>query len=271
MKSKAILFSLVMVALAIFFSVVYANAHDEFASSIAGVGVDEHLNQSIDLTLPFVNEEGQTIHLKDLIVADRPAIFVPVYYACPNLCGLILKGVADLLNSMDLLPWRDFSVITFSISPDEKPSLAMEKARQLRGLLADQQSGEKGWHFLTGSEESIAALTNQLGVRFKKEDNGEYTHAAVLMIVTPTGKIARYFYGLTFPSDQVRYALVEAANGKIGSSLDHVFLYCFHYDPASGKYTPVIMNIVRIASGLIVIALVVAIFVFRRLEKNMRR
>jgi len=208
-------------------------------------GIEEHLDQQVDLELEFIDTNGSAVPLRSLIRPNRPALIVPVYYRCPRLCSFTLNGMLEAVNGMDLELGADYSIITFSINPREGPALAKAKAQNYFGELTEPSAGPQGWHFLTGTTEAITRLTDQLGFKFK-EDQGEYSHSAAFMILTPGGRISRYFYGVKYPARDVRYSLIEAAQGRIGTTLDKVFLYCFRYDDNQARYTPLIWNITRL-------------------------
>ncbi|MCB0359892.1 MAG: SCO family protein, partial [Bdellovibrionales bacterium] len=207
----------------------------------------EHLDTEIDLSRSFVDQHGSSVPLSTFFASNRPVILTPVYYGCPNLCTFTLNGTTKLINELDLGLGTDYQVVSVSIDPTEGPLLASKKAKNYYGELQDSAAGEAGWHFLTGEESNIKALMNELGFVYEK-DGSEYMHTAAIMVLTPAGKIARYFYGIKFPAEQVRLALVDASEGKIGTTLDKVFLYCFRFDPTKGVYTPIVMNIVRVVS-----------------------
>lgn len=215
----------------------------------------ERLNENVNLDLEFTTQNGKRTALRELLAEGRPAIITPVYYGCPNLCTLTLNGTLKMLQGLSesLNLGKDYTVLTVSIDPDETAELAREKAENYYSELGDPAAGRAGWHFLTGQEENIKQLMQQLGFIYEK-DGSEYMHTAAIMVISPLGKISRYLYGVEYPPATVKYSLVEAAQGRIGSSLDRVFLYCFSYDPTTGQYTPVIMNLVRVV-GLGVLAL----------------
>lgn len=209
------------------------------------IGIEEHLDQIIDLELTLTNRFGEPVVLGELIPENRPAIFVPVYYSCPRLCGLTLGGISDLINALDLALGDEYVVITFTIDPSESSELAMKKSDEFFARLDEPEAGLRGWSFLTGSNSAVSKLATQLGFLYQ-EDRGEFAHTAAFMIITPDGRISRYFYGVEYKPRDVRFALVEAAKGRIGSTIDKVLLYCFRYDHLTGQYSLLIWNIVRV-------------------------
>lgn len=249
-------------------SAVPAYATDKPKEVPTKATIIERLNEKTNLDLAFTDQHGQQIHLSDLIIEGRPAIITPVYYRCPNLCSLTLNGTVKMLKELiqELELGKDFSVITVSINPREKPKLAATKAENYYKELGNVEAGRAGWHFLTGSEENIKQLMDQLGFVYA-EDGKEFLHTAAIMIVSPLGKISRYLYGVEYPPPIVKYSLVEAAQGRIGSTIDRVFLYCFSYDPTKGQYTPIVMNIIRAVCFAIVGLLVLVLGTLKLKER----
>lgn len=213
-------------------------------------GVEEKLGSFIDLNTEFRDHNGQAVQLKNLL-GRHPAIITPVYYLCPDICPLTLLGTDRVVNEMGLVLGQDFSILTISMDPQETPEEA--KQASLRYLPGLKQPGD-GWHFLTGSEEAVHKILDQIGFHYTAE-GGQFIHSAVAVVITADGAVSRYFYGVSYPAAEMRLALVDAGQGKIGSTGDKFFLYCFHYDQTTGKYTPVIMNIVRLIAGAVFLLL----------------
>lgn len=220
----------------------------------AQADIEQRLDQQIDLSLPFRTKTGETKTLRELMPQNRPVIIAPVYYECPRLCSLTLNGVRDLLNRLDLQLGTDYRVLAISFDPTERSSLAAAKAKNYYATLNEPAKGEAGWEFLTGEPESVRRVMEALGFNFVA-DEGEFIHAAAIMVVTPQGKISRYFYGVEYPPADVRLALVDASQGRIGTFAEKLFLYCFRFDHVKGKYSLVIWNITRVICGLSVVAL----------------
>jgi protein SCO1/2 len=229
----------------------------------------ENLEQFVDLELKFIDEDGQERPLGSYITNNRPVIITPVYYECPNLCTLTLNGLVETLNELDLELGTDFNVLSVTINPREDAALAKEKSLRYYKELEKPEHGMKGWRFLTGTPENITSIMGQLGFVYAP-DGKEFMHTAAIMILTPKGKIARYFYGVQYDAKNVRYALVEAAEGRIGTTLDRVFLYCFSYNPLTGKYSPMIWNITR-AICMIVVGLLAGGLILMRLRERAKR
>ncbi len=228
----------------------------------------ERLDEQIDLSLSFTNQHGAKVQLKDLFIDGRPLVIAPVYYECPRLCTLTQEGVVKSLNGLELKISDDFKVVSVSFDYEEPASLASERSKKYYDLLEDGEGGKNGgWDFLVGDKENISKLMGEIGFSFK-EDQGEYIHAAILVVLTPEGKISRYLYGINYPSKDMRLALVEAAKGKIGNTLDRVFLYCFRFDPTKGKYTLAVWNVTRAFCSAGVLVLFGLLIRFRLKEKS---
>ena len=231
------------------------------------VGIDQKLSAPLPLALSFQDETGQTIQLRQYF-GKKPVILAFVYYECPMLCTQVLNGLVESLRTLSFDVGKEFDVITVSFDPGETPKLAAEKkASYLKQY--ERAGAEQGWHFLTGDTAAIRQLTSAVGFRYKYDPApDQFAHASGIMIITPQGKIARYFYGIEYPARDLRLALVEASENKIGSPVDQLLLYCFHYDPLTGKYGLVIMNVLRVAGIATVMALgTFMIVMFRRDRK----
>jgi protein SCO1 len=224
-------------------------AQDPMPAILRDVGIDQRLNEQVPRDLVFRDEAGRTVRLGDYF-DDKPVILVLAYYRCPMLCNQVLNGLVDGLRGVPLAMGEQFRVVTVSFDAREKPELAAAKKANYaesygRGGAAD------GWHFLTGEPESIDRLTRAVGFRYAydaKQD--QFAHASGIMVLTPKGKIARYFYGIRYPPRDLRLALVEASEGKVGSPVDQVLLLCFDYDGTTGKYTLAVMRLVRLGGIL---------------------
>ena len=220
------------------------------------VGIIQHLGAQVNLDLPFQDTSGKTRTLRELAIPGKPFIIVPVYFGCPRLCTLTFEGLTKLLNQLKLRLGQDFSLIVFSINPEETPEMASEKAKKVYEKLKipDVTLSDANFAFLVGKQESIQPLTNQLGFKYEK-DGMDFAHSPGMMLVTPEGKISRYFLGVDYPESDVRYSLVEASNGQIGGLAEQIFLYCFRFDPTKGKYTPAAWRLMRVVCGLAAVLL----------------
>ncbi len=214
------------------------------AEVVKSVGFEEKLGGQIDLDLPFLNDLGQQVKLREAMKENRPFILTPVYYSCPHLCTLTLNGVTNLLKELQLKLGEDYSLLSYTIKPSESVELAAKKKANYLKEIPDVV-GRESWVFLTGAQESIESLSSQIGFKYQRDDQ-EYAHSAALLILTPDGRISKYRYGVVYDPSVVKLALVEASEGRIGNIGERIFLYCFRYDHVSGKYTPLVMNITRV-------------------------
>jgi len=236
---------------------------------IRGVGIDQNLNAQVPLELPFIDESGQAVRLGQYF-RGKPVVLTLVYYSCPGLCDLVLNGVEHSMEQISLNLGRDFDVVTVSFNPADTWQLAAAKKGNY--IEKYQRPGaEAGWHFLTGKPAAIEALTNAVGFRYKYDPNiKQFAHASGIMVLTPEGKIARYFYGIEYKARDFRLGLVEASKDKIGSPADELLLFCFHYDPMTGKYGLIIQNVIRALGSATVLALGAFIFFMLRRERHGR-
>ena len=223
-------------------------------AELRGVGIEQHLNQQVPLDLTFRNEAGEPVTLRSLM-RGKPVILSLAYYQCPMLCTLVLNGLVGAMRALPFDAGNEFDVITVSFDPKDTPELAAKKKATYLGEYR-RQGAEQGWHFLTGDEASIKALTDAVGFRYNYlPEKGQFAHAAGIMVLTPSGVLSRYFYGVEFAPRDLKFGLMEAANGKIGSPVDQLMLFCFQYDPATGRYTTVVLNAIRVGGVLTLVAL----------------
>jgi protein SCO1/2 len=216
------------------------------------VGIDQKLNDTIPLNLTFRDERGNTVELAQYF-GSKPVILSLVYYSCPMLCTQILNGLDRSLKNIPMTIGTDFNVVTVSIDPTERPVLADAKHELYVGMYGRPGAAE-GWHFLTGDEPQIKRLADAVGFRYAYDsDSKMYAHASAIMVLTPEGKISRYFYGVSYPERDLRLGLVDASEGKIGSPVDAVLLFCYHYDPHTGKYGLLISRVIQLAGALTVL------------------
>lgn len=245
------------------------SAQQAISTGLQGVGIDQKLDAQVPLDLAFRDETGRTVRLGDYF-GGKPVVLTLVYYNCPMLCTMVLNGA---LRSFRALPFdigKDFEVVTVSIAPEETPELAAEKKKQYVHQY-DRAGGAAGWHFLTGDEDSIRQLADAVGFRYTyNPETGLYTHASALMLLTPEGRMARYSYGIEYSARDLRLGLVEASQNKIGSPVDQVLLYCYQYDPTTGKYGLLIMRTLRTAGLATLLALGLFLFISLRREKKVR-
>jgi protein SCO1/2 len=221
---------------------------------LQNVGIDQHLNAQLPLDLRFRDEYGNNVALGQYF-GQKPVILTMVYYTCPMLCGEVQSGLTSSLQVLKFNAGKEFEVISVSINPDETPQDAQDKKKQF--LQRYRRPGaEQGWHFLTGDAVSIKALAQAAGYRYNYDPvSKQYAHGTAVLVVTPQGKIAQYFYGIEYSTNDLRLALVEASQNHIGNLADTALLFCFHYDPSTGKYSLAVMNAVRLAGGLTVLGI----------------
>lgn len=233
-----------------------------------GVGYDQRLDAQVPLDSTFVDEAGKTVPLSSYFADGKPAVLVMAYYDCPMLCTLVLNGLVKALRTLSLSVGADFKVLTVSFDSRETPQLAAAK-KQIYLQAYNRAGADQGWHFLTGTEEAIRQLTQAIGFRYEYDQKSDqFAHASGLVILTPQGKISKYFYGIEYSARDLRLGLVEASEGKIGSLIDQVLLLCFHYDPAGAKYSLLIMRVVQVTGLGILLLLGTYIFFQLRREKH---
>lgn len=236
-------------------------------SPLSKVDIEQKLDGQLPLDAVFRDETGAAVRLGDLY-GERPVLLAFVYYGCPMLCTLVLNGVVRVLNGVTLTPGKDFDVVAISINPDETPEMAAnKKAVYLKEY--HRKGTEAGWHFLTGEESEIRRATDAAGFKYVYDPaSKEYAHASAIYVTTPEGRLARYFFGIEYPARDLKLALVEASKGKIGGLVDRILLFCFHYDPVTGKYSLMIMRLVRIAGVLTILGMAAAIILMTRRERK---
>ena len=231
------------------------------------VGLDQKLNTQVPLNLKFKDEDGRVVTLGDYF-GKRPVILTLNYFECPMLCTEVLNGLVSALGVMNFSVGKEFDVVTVSFDPRDTPERARQKKAAYLGRYK-RPGSESGWHFLTGSDHEIAALARAVGFRYAYNAKaGQFAHASGVMVATPEGRLSHYFYGIEYGPRDLRLALVEASDHKIGTAVDQVLLACFHYDPSSGRYSMAVMTAVR-AAGLAMVGLIAgAIVLMRRRERR---
>ncbi|HEV2348819.1 MAG TPA: SCO family protein [Terriglobia bacterium] len=244
-----------------------AENQNEKPSLLRNVGIDQKLNEQLPLDLTFRDETGRSVQLGQYF-DDKPVILALVYYECPMLCTQELNGLLRSLQNIPLDIGKQFNVVTVSFNPHETPGLAANKKKVYVGIYG-RPGAAQGWHFLTGDEGPIRKLTGAVGYHYAFDPaSDQYAHATAIMVLTPQGKISRYFYGIDYPSRDLRLSLVEASNNKIGSPVDQVLLYCYHYDPVTGKYGLVIANVLRLAASVTILLLGGFLWILFRHERK---
>jgi len=237
---------------------------------LSKIAIDQKIGQGLPLDTPFVDESGRQVRLGDYF-GKRPVILALVYYECPMLCTQVLNGLVSSLGVMNFEVGREFDVVAVSFNPKEGPGLASQKkAAYVERYGRPGSAG--GWHFLTGSQESIAQLTDAVGFRYALDPEiGQFAHGAAIEVITPKGTIAKYFYGIEFSPRDLRLGLIEAADERIGTLIDDVLLFCYHYDPSTGKYGATVLGIVRMAGVATILAFAIFLTVNVRREMAVSR
>jgi protein SCO1/2 len=237
---------------------------------LENVGIEQRLDSQVPPDLAFRDETGRSVKLGNYF-GKKPLILNLVYYNCTMLCGEALAGLSSAMRLVKFDVGNEFDVITVSFDPRETPEIAAAKKKDYVKRYG-RPGADTGWHFLTGPAESVNALTKAVGFQYQYDPKiNQFAHATAIMVLTPHGRISRYFYGVDFPPKDLRMGLVEASQGKIGNPIDAVLLYCYHYDPATGKYGAVIANILRLAAAATTLILGGFIFIMLRLERSLSR
>jgi protein SCO1/2 len=233
---------------------------------LRNVGIDQRLNEQVPLGLTFRDETGKTVKLGDYF-GKKPVVLSLVYFNCPMLCTMVENGVLNTLKTLKFDVGDEFNVLTVSFDPKDTPEFAAAKKAIYVGLYG-RKGAAQGWHFLTGDEPSIQALTKAVGFRYNYDpQTGQYAHATAIMVLTPQGKISRYFYGIQYPAGDLRLALVEASDNKIGNPVDEILLFCCQYDPATGKYGLIVSRALQIAGLITIVCLGTLVLVMSRAKR----
>jgi len=244
-----------------------ALAQDSRSVPAANAGLEQKLNAQVPLALSFRDEAGQTVRLGSFF-GKKPVIFTLAYYECPNLCTLVLNALLTGAQDLKFDAGKDFEIVVVSFDPRETAALASAKKKTYTQRYGRPQDNG-GWHFLTGDEPAIAQLAQSVGYRYVFDpQTQQYAHPSAIMVLTPEGKVSRYFAGIEYPARDLRLALIEASHRRIGSLTDQIFLLCYHYNPLTGKYGIVIMRVVRIACAATVGSL--AIFMAAMFRRDRR-
>jgi protein SCO1/2 len=234
---------------------------------LQGIGIDQNLNAQVPLELTFNNETGQTVRLGQYF-REKPVVLALVYYECPGLCDLILNGLTHAMQQVSLNVGSDYEVVTVSFNPQDSWQLAGAKKSNYVEKY-NRPGAKQGWHFLTGKPDAIKSLADSVGFHYKYDPiSKQFAHASAIMILTPEGKIARYFYGIEYKPRDFRLGLVEASANKIGTTADQVMLFCYHYDPMTGKYGVIIAQVTRVLGTATVLALGAFVFIMIRRDRH---
>lgn len=226
--------------------------------ALSDVRIEQKLDQQLPLDLVFRDEKGQSVKLGQYF-GRKPVVLAFVYYDCPMLCTQVLNGMVTSFRVLPFQIGKEYEVVTVSFDPRETSALAASKKQVYVNYLPERMhsGATEGWHFLTGDQQSIAQLTDAVGFRYHYDEaTKQFAHASAIMVATPRGKLSRYYYGIDYSARDLRLGLIESSENKIGSPVDQLLLYCYHYDPASGKYGAAVMKIVRIAGVFTVLSII---------------
>lgn len=233
---------------------------------LSEVRFEQKLGQTLSLDTPFRDETGREIRLAECLEHDRPVILTLVYHECPMLCNQVMAGLITALKGLDFTPGKEFEVVILSIAPTETPEMAMKKKRGYLARYARDPDG-RAWHFLTGTEDSIRRIADEVGYQYKYDPKSrQYAHASGIVVLTPAGVVSRYFFGIDYATRPLRLALIEAADRRIGSPVDQILLLCFHYDPSTGRYSLAVMRLLQIVACAT--ALLLGLFIARSLRQE---
>ncbi|MBA4123652.1 MAG: SCO family protein [Acidobacteria bacterium] len=237
---------------------------------LKGVGIEQKLNEQLPLSAEFKDEDGNVVKLGDYFGKEKPVILALVYYECPMLCNEVLNGLTGSLKGISFDAGKEFEVvaISFDVRENDKPDLAKNKRASYLNRYG-RPGAENGWHFLTGTQSEIDRVTQAVGFNYQfDEASNQFAHAGGVMIITPEGKISRYLYGIDYAPKDLKFALMDSAEGNIGNPAEQLYLYCFHYDPATGKYGLQILSVMRLMAIATIVGIVGMFFVFWRSNKK---
>lgn len=250
--------------ISIFAGAAMAATTPQLPPALREIGIDQRLGSQLPMSARFRNENGESVALGSFF-HGKPVVLALVYYECPMLCGRILSGLSAGLQPLRLRAGRDFEVVAVSINPNETPVEAAAKRNQYTASYSGK-AGSAGWHFLVGDPDSIKAVTEAAGFHYRWDPETKmYIHASAIMMATPSGVLSRYFYGVEYTPKDLKLGLIESSGGTIGSPVDKVLLFCYHYDPMTGKYGAVVMNVLRAGGAVTVVVLgTVLLWLWRR-------
>jgi protein SCO1/2 len=231
--------------------------------ALANVGFDPQLNAQIPMDEPFVDEYGQSATLRQYS-GKKPVVLAFVYFTCPMLCNQVEQALVGTLKMISFNPGADYEVVFLSFDPNDKPDEALKKKHEALSRFA-RPTTDPGWHFLTGSRESIDAVTKAANFRFSYDPQTKlFGHASGILLLTPEGRISRYFFGVEYPPSNVRLGLVDASAGKIGTPVDHLLLFCYQYDPTKARYSATILTVIRMGGVVTLLCMAIGFVIFRR-------
>ncbi len=263
MKTKVFIFLILIFSLSFLCNckIVYADQNDKPKSQ---VGIDEKLGQTIPDNITLIDESGNSVQLKDIIDNSKPVILSLVYFRCPGICSPLLSGVAEVIGKMDLVAGHDYKIVTVSFDPTENYVMAAEKKKNYFKIIRNKIIPSDAWVFYTADSTNIARLTDAVGFRYIKQGE-DFIHSGVLTMLSPKGKVVRYLYGTDFNPFDMKMALIEASEGRVGSTIAKVVTLCFSYDPEGRKYA---LNITRIAGGGVILSIIGFVIFLRVMRKK---
>jgi protein SCO1/2 len=233
--------------------------------ALVNVGFDPQLNAEIPMDTPFVDEYGQPANIRQFS-GKKPVVLAFVYFTCPMLCNQVEQALVGTLKMISFNPGTDYEVVFISFDPNDTPDMALQKKHEAMSRFA-RPATEPGWHFLTGSRESIDAVTKAADFRFTYDQKSKlFGHASGILVLTPDGHISRYFFGVDYPPSNVRLGLVDASSGKIGTPVDHILLFCYQYDPTKARYSATILTVIRMGAVVTLFCMLLGFVIFRRRE-----
>jgi protein SCO1/2 len=238
--------------------------YEQPPAELEGIDIEEHLDAPLPLDLAFTDDAGREVRLGDYFNRGRPVILTLGYYRCPQLCFLVLNGLVDALKEIDYSPGREFEIVTISINPEEEHPLARLKKDSYMAFYQHPRAAEH-WHFLTGPAAHSRAVAEAVGFKYRQTAPGDFAHAAVLTLCTPDGRVSRYLYGAMFEPRTLKLGLLEAGEGKIGTTLERFILWCHVYDPSRNSYAANAMNLMRLGGAATVAVMIGGLtFLWRR-------
>jgi protein SCO1/2 len=233
--------------------------------ALVNVGFDPELNKQIPPDVAFTDENGRSVELKEYF-GNKPVLVAFVYFTCPMLCNQVEQTLVGTLKMISFNPGADYEVVFISFDPSDTPDAALKKKHEAMSRFA-RPGTEPGWHFLTGSKEAIDAVTKAADFRFNYDPKTRlFGHASGILLLTPDGRISRYFFGVDYPPSNVRLGLVEASSGKIGTPVDHILLFCYQYDPTKARYSATVLTVIRMGGVVTLFCMALGFVIFRRRE-----
>lgn len=239
---------------------------DEFKKT----GITEKLGQMVPGNVKLVDETGKTVEMTHYFGLGRPVVLALVYYRCPNLCTFVLNGMLDTLKKVTMVPGKEFELVTLSIDPREKPELAAEK-KSAYLMSYGKPDAAQGWHFLTGQESEIRRIADAVGFGYQYDaQSNQYGHSAAIFVLTPEGKISRYLYGIEYKPRDFKFSVLDASQGRVGTIVDRLVMYCFRYDPHSRGYSLVVSNVMKLGSLLMILGFGSYLLLFWRKQRGLQ-